>query len=144
MKYRDNGISDHVLQFVRSRKSLQNADVVDAHLVRRMAARLGLGGSSGSSGSSSSTALGLGLRLLGRHLDWRRRISTVTVVSCVLKSRKKIASVFKVGDGRKPLNRREIWNGEKPGGSRVGGRSRSGARALVFIYGKRGVSPAPE
>lgn len=61
MKYRDDGISDHVLQFVSYKTQMKRHHVRDAHLICVLrAGRLGL---------RSGSALGLGLGLLGRHCD---------------------------------------------------------------------------
>jgi hypothetical protein len=61
MKYRDDGISDHVLQFVSHKIRMKRPSVKIAYLIRVLRA--------GSLGLRSGSALGLGLGLLGRHGD---------------------------------------------------------------------------
>jgi len=67
VKYRDDGIGDHVLRRVRIPYThAKEPSSKDAHLVSVLRARrLGLRGG----GGGGSSALGLGLGLLGRHGD---------------------------------------------------------------------------
>lgn len=58
MKYRNDGIGDHVLELVSKRYAIKKARVRVAYLIRSVGAWLGLGGSS---------ALRFGFGLLGRH-----------------------------------------------------------------------------